>query len=185
MAPVVEPMPPIASSRSRRAAAELSAHHRRDAGQAVHVPDSGVGRRAADVRGEEPAGRPDAGSEDRPDHRLAEAGRPHAVEITVTQSRGARRPARSRSSAATNALALTPPLGWNSWNAWGNTVTAERVPASADGMVESGLHRQGYTYINIDDVWEGGLRAEPATARPWPRAATPTAIRRRTRTSPT
>ena len=28
--------------------------------------------------------------------------------------------------------------------------------ASADGMVKSGLHRQGYTYINIDDVWEGG-----------------------------
>ena len=57
-----------------------------------------------------------------------------------------------------DALALTPPLGWNSWNAWGNTVTAERVKASADGMVKSGLHRQGYTYINIDDVWEGGLR---------------------------
>jgi alpha-galactosidase len=57
-----------------------------------------------------------------------------------------------------NALALTPPLGWNSWNAWGNTVTAERVRLSADGMVASGLHRQGYTYINIDDVWEGGLR---------------------------
>ena len=57
-----------------------------------------------------------------------------------------------------DALALTPPLGWNSWNAWGNTVTAERVKASADGMVKSGLHRQGYTYINIDDVWEGGLK---------------------------
>jgi len=57
-----------------------------------------------------------------------------------------------------DALALTPPLGWNSWNAWGNTVTAERVKASADGMVKSGLHRQGYAYINIDDVWEGGLR---------------------------
>jgi alpha-galactosidase len=57
-----------------------------------------------------------------------------------------------------DALALTPPLGWNSWNAWGNTVTAERVKASAEGMVKSGLHRQGYTYINIDDVWEGGLK---------------------------
>jgi alpha-galactosidase len=40
-------------------------------------------------------------------------------------------------------------------------VTAERVLLSADGMVKSGLHRQGYTYINIDDVWEGGN--EPAT----------------------
>jgi len=64
-------------------------------------------------------------------------------------------------------LALTPPLGWNSWNAWGNTVTADRVKASADGMVASGLHRQGYTYINIDDVWEGGLKP----ARPYDLAA--------------
>ena len=80
-----------------------------------------------------------------------------AVEITVTNPRG------KATGAITivggdNALALTPPLGWNSWNAWGNTVTAERVRLSADGMVASGLHRQGYTYINIDDVWEGGLR---------------------------
>ena len=62
-------------------------------------------------------------------------------------------------------LALTPPLGWNSWNAWGNTVTADRVKASADGMVASGLHRQGYTYINIDDVWEGGMEPNPGTGR--------------------
>jgi alpha-galactosidase len=58
-------------------------------------------------------------------------------------------------------LALTPPLGWNSWNAWGGTVTADRVRASADGMVKSGLARQGYTYINIDDAWEGGLEPNP------------------------
>jgi alpha-galactosidase len=57
-----------------------------------------------------------------------------------------------------DALALTPPLGWNSWNAWGNTVTQDRVRASADGLVKSGLHRQGYTYINIDDVWEARER---------------------------
>ncbi len=62
-------------------------------------------------------------------------------------------------------LALTPPLGWNSWNAWGNTVTADRVKASADGMVASGLAREGYTYINIDDVWEGGNEPNPTTGR--------------------
>lgn len=62
-------------------------------------------------------------------------------------------------------LALTPPLGWNSWNAWGGTVTADKVRASADGMVASGLARQGYTYINIDDAWEGGLEPDPATGR--------------------
>jgi alpha-galactosidase len=57
-----------------------------------------------------------------------------------------------------DALALTPPLGWNSWNVWGGNVTAEHVRAAADGMVSSGLAAQGYTYINIDDAWEAGWR---------------------------
>jgi alpha-galactosidase len=89
-----------------------------------------------------------------------------AVEITIANAKG------KTSGTLTivagengNTLAMTPPLGWNSWNAWGNTVTAERVRASADGMVRSGLHRQGYTYINIDDVWEGGMEPNPATGR--------------------
>ena len=60
-----------------------------------------------------------------------------------------------------DALALTPPLGWNSWNVWGGNVTAEHVRAAADGMVKSGLAAQGYTYINIDDAWEGGWRKGP------------------------
>jgi alpha-galactosidase len=78
------------------------------------------------------------------------------VTITVTNARG--EVSGRITIVGGDALALTPPLGWNSWNAWGNTVTAERVKASAEGMVKSGLHRQGYTYINIDDVWEGGLK---------------------------
>jgi alpha-galactosidase len=60
-----------------------------------------------------------------------------------------------------DALALTPPLGWNSWNVWGGIVTADHVRAAADGMVSSGLAAQGYTYINIDDAWEAGWRKGP------------------------
>ena len=59
-----------------------------------------------------------------------------------------------------DALALTPPLGWNSWNVWGGTVTDEKVRAAADGMVTSGLAVQGYTYVNIDDAWEGPRTAD-------------------------
>jgi alpha-galactosidase len=88
------------------------------------------------------------------------------VEITVSNAKGKATGTITIVGGA-NALALTPPLGWNSWNAWGNTVTAERVRLSADGMVASGLHRQGYTFINIDDVWEGGLRP----SRPYDLAA--------------
>ncbi len=60
-----------------------------------------------------------------------------------------------------DALALTPPLGWNSWNVWAALVDDAKVRAAADGMVSSGLAAQGYTYINIDDAWEAGWRKAP------------------------
>jgi alpha-galactosidase len=52
-------------------------------------------------------------------------------------------------------IALTPPMGWNSWNCWGSKVTAEKVLLSARGMVSSGLINHGWTYMNIDDTWQG------------------------------
>jgi len=52
-------------------------------------------------------------------------------------------------------IALTPPLGWNSWNCWGVSVDADKVRASADAMVKSGLINHGWSYINIDDTWQG------------------------------
>ena len=52
-------------------------------------------------------------------------------------------------------LALTPPMGWNSWNVWGTSVDDAKVRAAADWMVKSGLAAHGYQYINIDDAWEG------------------------------
>ena len=76
------------------------------------------------------------------------------VDVTVTGPKG-KVTGKITIVGGQNSLALTPPLGWNSWNAWGNTVTDARVRASVDGMIASGLARQGYTYINIDDVWEG------------------------------
>lgn len=52
-------------------------------------------------------------------------------------------------------IALTPPLGWNSWNCWGNSVSQDLMKQSADAMVSSGLADYGWTYINIDDGWQG------------------------------
>jgi len=52
-------------------------------------------------------------------------------------------------------LALTPPLGWNSWNCWAGAVSDANVRAAADAMVASGLAAHGFQYINIDDCWEG------------------------------
>jgi alpha-galactosidase len=52
-------------------------------------------------------------------------------------------------------IALTPTLGWNSWNCWGNTVNQDKVLRSARAMIASGLAQHGWTYINIDDSWQG------------------------------
>ena len=54
-----------------------------------------------------------------------------------------------------NEICLTPPLGWNSWNVWGNSVSQEKVISSARAMVERGLADCGWSYINIDDGWQG------------------------------
>jgi alpha-galactosidase len=53
------------------------------------------------------------------------------------------------------AIALTPPLGWNSWNCWADSVSQEKVLRSAHAMVASGLAQHGWSYINIDDAWQG------------------------------
>lgn len=84
---------------------------------------------------------------------LKPAGRT-VVDLTVTGPKG-KATGQLTIVGGPNALALTPPLGWNSWNVWGGTVTDAKVRAAADGLVSSGLAAQGYTYINIDDAWEG------------------------------
>lgn len=52
-------------------------------------------------------------------------------------------------------IALTPPIGWNGWNSWARNIDQEKVIASADAMVKMGLNQHGWTYINIDDAWQG------------------------------
>ena len=54
-----------------------------------------------------------------------------------------------------DALARTPPMGWNSWNVWGPAVDAHKVLAAAAALERSGLAAHGYQYIVIDDTWEG------------------------------
>jgi alpha-galactosidase len=52
-------------------------------------------------------------------------------------------------------IVLTPPMGWNSWNIYATKVTQEQVLANARTMVSSGLIDHGWSYMNIDDVWQG------------------------------
>ncbi|GGK87823.1 glycoside hydrolase family 27 protein [Rufibacter glacialis] len=52
-------------------------------------------------------------------------------------------------------LAMTPPMGWNSWNKFACNVDEKLIRETADAMVSSGMKAAGYTYINIDDCWHG------------------------------
>jgi alpha-galactosidase len=54
-----------------------------------------------------------------------------------------------------NGLALTPPMGWNSWNKFAGRIDDKAVREIADAMVASGMRDAGYVYVNIDDTWEG------------------------------
>ncbi len=51
-------------------------------------------------------------------------------------------------------IALTPPMGWNSWNCFAGAVTDQHIRAAAKALVDSGLADHGWTYINIDDYWQ-------------------------------
>src|ERR1700692_4627523 len=51
-------------------------------------------------------------------------------------------------------LALTPPMGFNTWNKFGCDVSDNLVRGMADGMVKSGMKDAGYQYIVIDDCWQ-------------------------------
>ncbi|WP_432118117.1 glycoside hydrolase family 27 protein [Streptomyces sp. bgisy032] len=90
-----------------------------------------------------------------------------AAVLTATASLTASAP--SPASAAPGSPALTPPLGWNSWNSFGCGVTETQVRAAADAMVSSGMRDAGYRYVVVDDCWfapqrdaAGNLRADPA-----------------------
>jgi alpha-galactosidase len=54
-----------------------------------------------------------------------------------------------------NGLALTPPMGWNSWNKFACNVNEKVVRDTADAMVASGMRDAGYLYVVVDDCWAG------------------------------
>lgn len=62
-------------------------------------------------------------------------------------------------------IALTPPMGWNSWNGFGCEVNERIVRETADAIVASGMKEAGYRYVVIDDCWQGE-RDENGVIRP-------------------
>ena len=71
-------------------------------------------------------------------------------------------------AAESNGLALTPPMGFNDWNAYKCNVSQSLIEQTADAMVTHGMKAAGYQYVNIDDCWlassrdaDGNLVADP------------------------
>jgi len=68
---------------------------------------------------------------------------------------------------ASNGLAQTPPMGWNSWNKYGCNVSEQLIRSQADALVASGMRDAGYRYVVIDDCWQvardsaGNIVADP------------------------
>ena len=77
----------------------------------------------------------------------------YAVEITVRNRLGSDE--KTVTFEIGDTLALTPPMGWMSWNKFGPNISEELVKETADALVASGLRDVGYCYLVIDDHWHG------------------------------
>ncbi len=91
------------------------------------------------------------------------------VTLIAKNSRGAA--AREFRIVAGSTLALTPPMGWNSWYIHYNRVTDALMRQAADQMLASGMADYGYQYVNIDDCWmkkknDPPFRADDGTLLP-------------------
>lgn len=59
-----------------------------------------------------------------------------------------------------NGAAVTPPMGWSSWNTFGNHINEDLILETADALVETGLAQAGYQYVNLDDCWHSSMRTQ-------------------------
>ncbi len=77
----------------------------------------------------------------------------YPVEITASNSKGTT--TRLLTIKIGDEVALTPPLGWSSWNCWGLLIDEGLVRETAASMVDNDLINYGWSYVNIDDGWQG------------------------------
>lgn len=60
----------------------------------------------------------------------------------------------------TPGLALTPPMGWNSWNKFACDINEKVVREMADALITTGMSKLGYEYVVLDDCWQSGRKAD-------------------------
>ncbi|RNI39974.1 glycoside hydrolase family 27 protein [Hanamia caeni] len=72
-------------------------------------------------------------------------------------------------NAGADILCQTPPMGWNSWNAFHTDITEQKIKDAAQALVSSGMKAAGYEYINIDDAWMDTVRDAQGRLQPDPK----------------
>ncbi len=87
--------------------------------------------------------------------------------VTLAASNGAGRAERALRIVVGNAIALTPPMGWNDWYTFYEHPSDELMRRAADVLVHSGMADHGYQYVNIDDCW----MVKPSASDPLARGA--------------
>lgn len=75
----------------------------------------------------------------------------YAVSLTASNKKG--KSSKTVTIKVGNQIALTPPMGWNSWNCFATAVDEQKVMSAAKAFVSSGLVDHGWQYVNIDDCW--------------------------------
>lgn len=95
---------------------------------------------------------------------------PGTHEISVTAANNAGSAEAKVQIVVGDSLALTPPMGWSSWNVWGGSVDQKKIQDAAETLIATGLDQRGFCFVNIDDFWQGersgnslALQANPMT----------------------
>lgn len=73
-------------------------------------------------------------------------------------------PAAAGTDRLADGLAKTPPLGWVSWNQFGEDINEKLIVETIDSMVANGMRDAGYVYVNLDDGWQ--RHKAPRSSRP-------------------
>jgi len=94
---------------------------------------------------------------------LSKAGE-YKMKFIVSNSKG--RDERAFTIKVGDIIALTPAMGWNSWNCWGLSVSDAKVRSSAQALIDKGLIDHGWNYMNIDDGWESPQRGSSGNIVP-------------------
>jgi alpha-galactosidase len=66
-------------------------------------------------------------------------------------------------------IALTPPMGWSSWNCWFDNMDQDKITRAAHALVDSGLSQHGFVYVNVDDTWQGTRGGQDNAIQPDPK----------------